>query len=551
MKKSFFPLLIILLLSNFWACQKDPLPLAEEEVNQVSSTILLIPEFEIEGEVQARFFNDQYIRNQNTYLVTGLENASSFRTDEAFVSFVQYLIDFQDDQENFIPQLADSVGYPLWSAIEVLDSILLIPWIKENSTLTEAVLVVKVEAGIYDFKLLLRNQIYNNILTENIHLNYTTELEVFLAFDHLLFEREDRLLQQALTIQAPAQGNFRCPANYYWTCAEWIVPFSEDGDGTIAADRSDPCGSLCNDCVLFVYIPEDCLGNHHPLGWGNTDGRTLPPSRGGESGYGGGSGNNNFPPANPKNWWEERNYPGLLNSILEDLELPEEEAFVAECLAGNFELQSAVATLLEGIDLTQGEARLSLQEALTTACTCDDFDDRGVEQCDELATFEGTLNWPILFRDRDGVSYFFWETCPDAFNPVGTGGLAYTFEIDRVWHLYQSDNSGIGEMRAEKMCIQVSRQDPQNGYTTMSKEKAKEKMAKAFDLARIWTFDTFEENPNINFRDVFKVKLRTSLASLAHFGGNPTVGFHPCQNVASTEYQFQPLWSGLCHGAWE
>ncbi len=535
MNKRFSLWLLILLLSNFWACRKAPLP--EPSTPETFTVVELpsTPEYEIEGSAKARFFDDSYVRAHNPHL---RHHSANFRSDSDLLLHLRYLIDHQDDQDDFIASLGDSLGYPLWSNAEVWDNFVLLPWVKINSELTEAVLVVKVEGGYYDFKLLLRNRIYSNILTNNVHLNYVSELEVFRAFDHLLFEREDRLLRRALMVQAPGLSTFRCPANYYWTCAEWIVPFGEPNEGTVVSERSNPCGSTCADCVLFVYVPEDCLENHAPPGWGNTDGRDVPPSRGGSSGYGGGGGNT--PPGNPSNWWEERNYPVLLQSILADLELPVEDAFVAECLARNFALQGLVRDLLDHTVNEECIVSDALNQRLAMSCTCDDFDHRGAEQCDEVQSLRES------FALYDGSGWCVNRTCKESFNFVETG-IGYTAEVNDIHQTYLSASAGFYSYYIGVMCIQVNGVDAFGNSLTA--EKAAELSAFAMDNARAALFNQLGNtiHTNVEAHQEYKSLIVQELRILTGGGTTSSVAYGACVgNIPSTEYRVNPLGVPIC-----
>ncbi len=504
----------LLLILLFNSCQQEnTLPPNNQSISSPKIFDLTHPGYQLESETKQQFFSNTYCLVQNLHLSDHQASAANFRNVDPTIDFIKYIIDHQDDEEDFIPMLIDSVGYPVWPKAQILDRITLIPFIKEDAELTEGVLVVKLDQGNIDFKLLYRNRIYNNILAENIHLNYLTELETFQAFDWQLFQNKDRLLQKAVEEQRGQQGNFRCPAHYFWECADWIRPLSDPIDNPEASDRSNPCGSLCTDCILFVYVPDDCLGNHYPAGWGNTNGNTTPPRQNGNSGYGGGSGNSAFPPENPLHWWEEKNYPGLLNSIIEDLGLELEEEFMAECLARNFQLQSVLRSLMDQMDLTEEASVNRIKNALSVACTCDEYDDRGREQCDEVEIFASEL--------------LFFPVCKESFNnftPTGDGATI-TMECNRmeVYVIVIPDVIDSKCYDLPDLCITTGKFEiiDENTFEPLGSNTRKQLSAKAYELSGkalndfcIMKFLTEGQYPtNLQVQDFFKTKLVEELSS--------------------------------------
>ena len=527
------------------ACQKEPtLSKADQTMEQIPFTPPPF-EYEVEGLLKERFFDDAYLLSRNPNLLLTEQTQATDREVDTTLHFLQYVIDYQDDQENFIQYLVDSVGYPLWSQREQLTNIILIPFAKEDSELTEGVLVVKLAAGNLDFKLLLRNRLYNNVIQENIHPNYRTELEVFEAFDYRLFGSVDLFLRRALGIHSTGQSDYRCPANYFWECTDWIRPLGENTNPTEANDRSNPCGALCTDCILFVYVPNDCLGNHYPAGWGNTNGNDVPPSAGGSSGYGGGSGNNGVPPDNPRHWWEEENYPGLLQQIIADLEIAQEDAFIADCLLQNFELQAQVGTLIANWNATDESLKTHVKNALVEACTCDEYDERGREQCDEAEAFENIL--PVF------------PICSESFNnftPTGSGATI-NFECNRVNIFIVVIPETIENVcyQFPDMCISTGKFEiVPGGNEPLGSNTRKQLMAESYQEAAmavnnlcVTKFENGLPYPtNLEAQSLFKEKLLEAMAARVT---NPRANFSSCQgNAIGTGRPFLSYF-GFCNPA--
>ncbi len=341
--------------------------------------------FETDTELQRRFFSDDYIISNNHNLLPG---KAIQRSDEPILNMIQYLVDYQDDRENFVPLLVDDVGYPVWSEAELLGSMVLIPLIGEDSDATQGVLIVWEREGVFDFKLILRDQVYNSVLSGIHHPNFEIELFSFVEFDHRLFASEDPILVDYLGFYEDGLAFERCPFHVEWLCLRhWYGPFN----------FNNPCVNVngdnnCNLCVPVYYYTDDCYSGPIFGGWGSTNGNNNPPTQDGGSVYnGGGSGSGNDGNSNPLNWWEEFSYRNILIGIIEDLELTEEDVFMTECLNSNSMLLADVYRIMENIDIEDDRNRQAFISAIDGACTCDDYDEHGRELCDERADFRSGL----------------------------------------------------------------------------------------------------------------------------------------------------------------
>ena len=373
-------LLALIGLILFVSCRKDPpeLLLPEGPTTEFRSV-----DFSIESERKAHFFDEGYLLARQPHLRLTAPLARD-RNEWNRLDTIQYLSDYQDDQEPFIESLLDSVGYPLWSQTQGTEQLRFIPLVAESATLTSAILVVQSTEGTHDFKLLRRHRIYNNYLATRVHPNYAAELQLFRGFDQLLFQAVDPLLEAAWAAELATQAGERCPSYWYWECTEWIVPFAGEGPTPEAEYRSTPCGSVCVSCLLIVYTDPAC--EEQLPGWGRTGGRTFPPEREGSSSYppqGNGGGRDGAGGGgNPGNWWEERAYPHLLVELIADLGLAAEDADLADCIGANYELMAYLHQLLAELPPEDYLARQQLHQALVAACHCDDYDAQGREQCD-------------------------------------------------------------------------------------------------------------------------------------------------------------------------
>ncbi|MEO1409043.1 MAG: hypothetical protein AAFW73_04120 [Bacteroidota bacterium] len=397
-------LFLLTVLACLGGCKKEP----QQELSKASNLSAgHLPSYEIESPLKDKFFDDQYILSANPHLGNLIESQSQFRDPSTRLSTIQYLIDYQDDQENFIPTLSATLGFPVWSQVESRDFFTFIPLIQAHSDATDAVLIVYPEGDIYDFKLLRRDALYHRLLTEDHPPNFYTELRLFLTFDERLFDYHDPLLAQARAQEITSESHYRCPLLWHWECAEWIVPLWEEGESDMAEERS-PCGSVCADCVLIVYDNPNCEQNLPVGGWGRTNGGTFPPEREGGSHYhNGGGGGPNGGGNNPLNWWEEQGYSTLVESLIQHLGLEAEQAHLANCMEGSFQLAALLGNLVEQLEVEQEAVRAAILAGLTTACHCDDYDSRGVEQCDERALFEEKFRSEIVEWLTEG--FFFSE----------------------------------------------------------------------------------------------------------------------------------------------
>jgi len=428
-----------------------------------------IIEFESQNPV---FFDDSYIKNVNRFL--NIE--SQFRNqNDPLLDTIQWVINYQNNLEQMIPNVILKFGYPVWSESEIYrtrfgsDKVTFVPLISEESASVNAILIMRRYNDFIDFKILDRNRLYNYYLEDNINESNVIEYSSFLHFDQELFNYNDPLLQ-------PFYDEYQVNnvTNPEVEQRGWEVCICTHWNQAIKAEDIEVQSRDCENWECYWYNDNSSGGGS---GWGstggignigeNTEGGTIPgsgsggsnsggPTEEGSSGFGGIEGE-----INPENWWDEYVEDELLFKLITDLNLNEDEV---GCLEKFSTLKAVVEMFNDNIKNVCDNTNTDdiLKQAINDACNCNDRSICSSRVEEFYKSFGATLvgdpiDWTTASPEQKGEIIFkvirwnyFRESCiSNTFNINFTA----MFTNLPTWNVAQADDFNV------KACIDTNLHD--------------------------------------------------------------------------------------------